>query len=68
LNPDKKASILWGEYVNRTYGHDVGKINYYYFKQRFSARMGRSNLVQFWVKFVCGGEGRGGRFVNLDTN
>ena len=25
LNPDNKPSILWGEYVNRTYGFDVGK-------------------------------------------
>ena len=27
LNPDNKVSIIWGEYVNRTYGFDVGKIN-----------------------------------------
>lgn len=28
LNPDGKPSLSWGEYVNRTYGFDVGKQTY----------------------------------------
>ena len=29
LNQENKPSILWGEYVNRTYGFDIGKFGKY---------------------------------------
>ncbi|XP_028409497.1 calumenin-like [Dendronephthya gigantea] len=50
LNPDNKPSILWGEYVNRTYGFDVDdpqrntEFNYKDMKRRDRRRWEKADL------------------------
>ena len=50
LNPDSKPSILWGEYVNRTYGYDVDdparntEFNYKEMKERDRRRWEKADL------------------------